>query len=179
MAGAAPRVARRTEAGEAGPAPEVAATELTAPNGGANALIALSATPAPPAPAQPPAGNLAAHIAMSPEGKPVSRDKPNVPAPAGNPSSGSGKSSIAVSISGGNLPTDASRAGNSKVSAPPQRVLVTRPEPKFESPKFETEDAAERTGTPDFAALPPGAKPESLFASKKISRRNVNMPNLN
>ena len=175
---AAPRLATKTQTGDASPAPEVAATDLTAPNGGANALIALSATPAPPAPAQPPPGNLAARIAVSPEGKPPegkpAGGKPNPPVPAGNPSGASGKGDVAVSISGGNPPADASRAGNAKIAAPAQRVVVTRPEPKFES-----EDAAERTSPPDFAALPPGAKPEAIFAAKRVYSLNVNMPNLN
>jgi TonB family protein len=56
----------------------------------------------------------------------------------------------------------------------PARKLMARPEPKAES-----EDVAERTGPPDFAALPPGAKPESVFAYKKVYTLNVNMPNLN
>src|SRR6266851_4522213 len=47
-AGAAPRLAQRTQSGEPEPAPEVAGTQLTAANGSANALIALSANPAPP-----------------------------------------------------------------------------------------------------------------------------------
>src|SRR5216683_2326723 len=51
-AGAAPRVAQKAQPGDAGPAPEVGATELTAADGGPNALIALSANPTPPAPVQ-------------------------------------------------------------------------------------------------------------------------------
>jgi TonB family protein len=51
---------------------------------------------------------------------------------------------------------------------------MTRPNPKAES-----EDVAERTGPPDFAALPPGARPEAVFAYKKVYTLNVNMPNLN
>src|SRR6266478_9566279 len=58
-AGAAPRIAQKAQSDDAGPAPEVGATELTSANGGPNALIALSANPAPPAPVQPPQGNLA------------------------------------------------------------------------------------------------------------------------
>jgi TonB family protein len=164
-AGAAPRVAQRAQNGETVAAPDVGSTQITAANGGANALIALSATPGPPAPVQPPQGNLAARIAMSPEGKPGGAAAP--PAP-GN---GSGKGGVAVSISGGD-PPDSSR--NAKIAAPTPRVLITRPEPKVES-----EDLAERTAPPDFAALPPSAKPESIFASKKVYTMNVNMPNLN
>src|SRR5882724_12260982 len=68
IAGVAPRVAQRKQEGAADPEPEVAA-RLTSPNGFAQTLIALSATPGPSAPVAPPAGNLAAHVAISPEGK--------------------------------------------------------------------------------------------------------------
>jgi TonB family protein len=46
-------------------------------------------------------------------------------------------------------------------------------------PRARISDAPERTGPPNFAALPPGAKPEQVFASKKIYTLLVNMPNLN
>jgi len=39
---------QKAQSGDAGPAPEVGATELTAANGGPNALIALSANLSPP-----------------------------------------------------------------------------------------------------------------------------------
>src|SRR6266851_9190928 len=86
-AGAAPRVAQKAQPGDAGPAPEVGATELTAANGGPNALIALSANPAPPAPVQPPQGNLAARVSISPEGSPAKEGLPgatNAPADSGS-----------------------------------------------------------------------------------------------
>ena len=176
-AGAAPRVAQKTQSGDAGPAPEVGATQLTAANGGPNALIALSANPAPPAPVQPPQGNLAARVSISPEG-------PHPGAPAGTPNgtpanaspsdsaNGGGKSAVGISISGGNPAAKA--AGSAPKMSAPARKLMTRPEPKTES-----EDVAERTGPPDFAALPPEAKPETVFAYKKVYTLNVNMPNLN
>jgi protein TonB len=174
-AGAAPRVARKTQSGDAGPAPEVGATQLASANGGPNALIALSAHPAPPAPAQPPAGNTAARVSISPEGRqpgapggtPSGAASANVATTAGN---GAGKSAVGISISGGNPAANA--GGGAKIIAPPRR-LMTRPEPK------ESEDVAERTGPPDFATLPPGAKPEMIFASKKVYTLFVNMPNLN
>jgi TonB family protein len=173
-AGAAPRVAQKTQSGDTGPAPEVGATQLTGANGGPNALIALSANPAPPAPVQPPQGNLAARVSISPEGK-----QPGVPNSTGNSGgaaadsgNGAGKSAVGISISGGN-PSASASGGGAKIIAPP-RKLMTRPEPKTES-----EDLAERTGPPDFAALPPGAKPEAVFAYKKVYTLNVNMPNLN
>jgi TonB family protein len=176
-AGAAPRVAQKTQSGDAGPAPEVGATQLTAANGGPNALIALSANPAPPAPVQPPQGNLAARVAISPEGKQPGAPggTPNGEAnsnAAADPGSGAGKSAVGISISGGN-PSANVGGGGAKIIAPP-RKLMTRPEPKRES-----EEVAERTGPPDFAALPPGAKPEMIFSSRKVYTLFVNMPNLN
>jgi len=176
-AGAAPRVAQKTKSGDSVSAPDVGATQLTAANGAPNALIALSGNPAPPAPVQPPQGNLAARVSISPEGK-----QPGAPAgtangaansaAAANSGNGAGKSAVGISISGGNPSANAAGAG-AKMSAP-ARKLMTRPEPKGES-----EDVAERTGPPDFASLPPGAKPESVFAYKKVYTLNVNMPNLN
>jgi len=165
-AGAAPRVAKKAQPGDAGPAPDVGATELTAANGGPNALIALSANPAPPAPVQPPQGNLAARVSMSPEGGPGAT---GAPANSGNRV---GKSAVGISISGGN-PSAKASGSDAKIIAP-TRKLIMRPDPKAES-----EDVAERTGPPDFAALPPGAKPESVFAYKRVYTLNVNMPNLN
>jgi TonB family protein len=171
-AGAAPRVAQKAQAGDAGPAPEVGATQLTAANGAPTALIALSANPAPPAPAQPPQGNAAARIAVSPEGLPAAAGNAGVNPGETPPNSGAatGKNAVGISISGGNPPANASGA---KIIAPPRR-LMTRPDPKGES-----EDVAERTGPPDFASLPPGVKPETVFAYKKVYTLNVNMPNLN
>jgi TonB family protein len=168
-AGAAPRVAQRTQSGDAGPAPQVEATQLTSPNGGASALIALSANPAPPAPVQPPAGNLAARVSISPDAKPGTNAANGSAVSTGD---AAGKNAIGVSISGGN-PSANAAGGGAKIIAP-SRKFVTRPEPKGES-----EDVAERTGPPDFAALPPGAKPEMIFASKKVYTLFVNMPNLN
>jgi TonB family protein len=167
-AGAAPRVAQKSQSGDTLAAPEVGATQLSASNGAANALIALSANPAPPAPVQPPPGNLAARVSISPEGK-----QPGAPgASASESGKGGGKSTVGISISGGN-PSANAAGGGAKIIAP-ARKLMTRPEPKGES-----EDVAERTGPPDFAALPPGAKPEAVFAYKRVYTLNVNMPNLN
>jgi TonB family protein len=190
-AGAAPRVAReRAQSGDSGPAPELANQ-----NSSANAftLIALSATPGPVAPAAPPQGNLAARIAISPEGK-----QPGVP--GGNPASApntnggvggaadshggantgsaAGKSSAgAISISGGN-PTPKSISGLGGNPQPKQEASPRGFSAKID-PRARIADAPERTGPPNFAALPPGSKPEQVFASKKIYTLLVNMPNLN
>jgi TonB family protein len=186
--GAAPRVAQRTQTADAVSAPE--AGRLSAADGNAAAWIALSATPAPPAPVEPPAGNIGARISISPEG--TQRGVPGgapTPAPgstggAGAPGSGggtgggdgAGKNSIGVSISGGNpVPKSgiSGLGGAVRSGSAPVRTLITRPQPKTD------DDVPERTGPPDFGTLPPGAKPEAIFASKRVYTMNVNMPNLN
>jgi TonB family protein len=127
----------------------------------------LSANPAPPAPLQPPQGNLAAKVSISPDAA-----QPAAKGSAGDTGAPAGKSPVGISISGGN-PSPSASGNGGKIAAPP-RKLITRPDPKSE-----TEDVAERTGPPDFAALPPGAKPEAVFAYKRVYTMNVNMPNLN
>jgi TonB family protein len=189
-AGGAPRVAPRAQAGEADPAPEVG----TAPSGIANAatLIALSATPGPVAPVVPPQGNLAARVSLSPAGQ-----QPGVPggSPSGTPGAnggasggpgssggiatgnGGGKNGMDVSITGGHPPAKngiSGLGGSSKIGAPVPHALITRPDPHTKA-----DDVPERTGPPNFAALPAGAQPEQIFASKKIYKMLVNMPNLN
>ncbi len=177
-AGGAPRVAPPAQSGVA--------------NGNAATFIALSASPAPPAPVVPPQGNLAARVSISPEGK-----QPGVPggSPNGTPGAnggaeggpassggngtgnGSAKNGIDVSISGGNPSSNkaiSGLGGSPKVSAPAPRALITRPDPHAKP-----DDAPERTGPPNFASLPAGAQPEQIFASKKIYKMLVNMPNLN
>jgi TonB family protein len=192
-AGAVPRVAPRAQTGEAEPAPEVGAAQSSAANGNAATFIALSATPGPPAPVtQPPQGNLAARISISPEGK-----QPGVPGgspggPAGttggvgaSPGSnggagtgdGGGKNALGVSISGGNPTANngvSGLGGSPKIPASTPHTLITKPEPHAK-----TDDAPERTGPPNFADLPADAQPEQIFASKKIYKMLVNMPNLN
>jgi TonB family protein len=192
-AGAAPRVAPRAQAGEVEPAPEVGNAQSSVPNGNAATFIALSATPGPPAPVvQPPQGNLAARISISPEGK-----QPGVPGglPNGTPGAnggaggghdssggtatgnGGGKNGMDLSISGGHPSVNNANSGiggSPKISAPAPRALITTPEPHAKP-----DDAPERTGPPNFAALPAGAQPEQIFTSKKIYKMLVNMPNLN
>ncbi|HEY2352821.1 MAG TPA: TonB family protein [Candidatus Acidoferrum sp.] len=188
-AGAAPRVAQqRAQPNDAGPAPELGRQNSAS----ASTLIALSASPGPVAPAAPPQGNLAARVAISPEGK-----QPGTPGgsaaavnanggAAGTPKSRGGtaagnsatKSSMAVSISGGNpAPKNMSGLGGNPVPK------MDASAPHGFSSKIDTHariaDAPERTGPPNFAALPPGAKPEQVFASKKVYTLLVNMPNLN
>jgi TonB family protein len=180
-AGSAPRLTPRAQQGEAEPAPEVGTAGIA--NGNAATLIALSATPGPPAPVVPPQGNLSARVSISPEGK-----KPGVPGgspngtlgsnggPAGAPGA-SGKNGLDLSITGGNPPSKSNISapgGTPKVAAPIPRTLIVKPEPHTASDAI-----PERAGPPNFTALPPGAQPEQIFASKKIYKMLVNMPNLN
>jgi TonB family protein len=191
--GVAPRVAPRAQTGDAEPAPEVGTAQSVVANGNATTFIALSAAPGPPAPvAQPPQGNLAARVSISPEGK-----QPGVPggSPNGMPGAnggagggpasnggtatgnGGGKNGVDVSISGGHPPANneiSGLGGSPKVSVPVPHALITKPDPHTK-----LDDAPERTGPPNFAALPAGAQPEQIFASKKVYKMLVNMPNLN
>ena len=170
-AGSAPRVGERARTGETGPAPDVGAAQVSAVNGSPATLIALSATPAPPAaPVVVPQGNLAARVSISPEGK-----TPGVPGETS--AAGKGDNSVGVSISGGSPRGSNAVSGlgaTPKINTLAPRLLVTRPEPNAGN-----DDPVERTAPPNFAALPPGAKPEQIFASKRVYTLNVNMPNLN
>ena len=178
-AGAAPRVAPRAQIGDAVPAPEVGAGSAGATNGNPATFIALSATPGPAAPTMPPQGNLAARVSAGPEGKQpgVPTGAPNGISSAGNSAGRDGKGPMDISISGGNPPPNNGASGlgsTSKISASAPRALVTKP-----VPHAPINDMPERTGPPNFAALPPDAQPERIFASKKVYKMMVNMPNLN
>ena len=180
--GAQPLLASKAQAGNAAPPPDVGATELAGANSNPSTLVALSAAPAPPAPVAPPQGNLAARLAISPEAS-----KPGVPggAPKGtagggtsggatSTANGAGNSGVDVSIRGGNPPANKGMSGlgeGAKIGAPTPHSLVTRPDPHPDEPA--------RTAPPNFAALPPGAKPELIFASKRIYKMQIDMPNLN
>ncbi len=164
-AGAAPRMAKREQAGDAGPAPEVGSAPLSAANGADSTLIALSATPGPVAPVAPPQGNLAARVSISPDGAKK----------GGSEAAGAGGTSpVGISISGGNPPAKSGVSGLSAgMGSPSLRVLSVR---QHDSP---VEEVPERVGPPDFKTLPPGAKPEQIFSTKRVYTMNVNMPNLN
>lgn len=179
--GAAPILAERDQKADTVSAPELPAAQ--AASGSANPLIALSASPAPPKPdVQPPAGNLAARMSISPEGKQpgVPNGSSNGPANAGEnatPAGGaSGTSPVAISISGGNPQpkSNASAAGGGPTSLilPSSRPLMSRAELK-------PDDPPRRSGPPNFATLAPGAKPEQIFEAKHVYTLAVNMANLN
>jgi TonB family protein len=184
-AGSAPRVADRTEKGEVAPAPEVAAGATGATNGPAATIIALSSAPAPPAPVvEVPNGNLAARVAISPEGKgngtgggsgtPSNASGNGSGSNAGDPA---GRSAIGISISGGSPKPNAGVSGlgsMGKLTLPKMSSAYKRPDPNAP-----VDDPPERTGPPNFATLPPGAPPEQIFSSHRVYSMNVDMPNLN
>lgn len=193
-AGVAPRLAERVQPGDAGPAPEVGASQPGAVNGNSATFIAISAAPVPPAPVAPPNGNLAARVSISPEGKqPGAPGASSKAAPgqtgvadgglgssdssSGTTASSGGKNGIDVSISGGNPPTNrgvSGLGGAARISSPAPHKIMTKPDPSVP-----VDYAPVRSGPPNFTALPPGAQPEQIFASKKIYKMLVNMPNLN
>ena len=117
---------------------------------------------------------------MAPEGKQPGASGGAAPSTSSGGSGtggGVGNSAIGVSISGGNPPAGNGVSGlgaAAKMSSPSPRRLITRPDPRVSS-----DDVPERTGPPNFAALPAGAKPEQIFAAKRVYTMNVNMPNLN
>jgi TonB family protein len=190
-AGTAPRVAQqRSSSNDAGPAPELAHQNSMNPN--ASTLIALSATPGPVAPSAPPQGNLVARVSISPEGK-----QPGVPGGKSLPENNNGGLGGAAESHGGSASGNIAGTNSTTVSISggnptPKNMsaLSVNPQPKIDSstphrlvskidPRARIADAPERTGPPNFAALPPGAKPEQVFAAKKMYTMLVNMPNLN
>lgn len=172
---AAKRSASRTNA-LAAPAPDIGATPKTDAN--LRRLIALSTTPALPAPkVTVPKGNLAAPIAMSPEGR-----KPASPGAAGaatverevaadSPVKGASSLPAAISISGGDL-----RPKNAEIHSPGnlRRDLQLRPFSR-------TGAAMTRRTAPvqiDVGKLNPALPPETILSGKQIYTMHVSMPNV-
>lgn len=177
-AGSVPRVAARSQSGDAGAAPDVGMSPSTVPNGNASTLIALSAAPAPlAATIQVPQGNLAARISISPDEKTPGAGGDSVSNGSGISGGGAGNNSVGVSISGGNPKPGSGVSGlggSANISAPSPRILMTRPDPHYHP-----EALPDRTGPPNFSSLPPGAKPEVVLGAKRVYTLHVNMPNLN
>jgi len=183
-AGSAPRLAEHKQAGESAAEPELANPVPGTGSGSPSTVIALSASPAPPAPVvEVPKGNLAASVAISPEGKGNGTAKGSGTAPSGSASgdpiggNGAGNNSVGISISGGNPKPNAGISGLGvapKLTSPHSGALYKRPD------SYSTiEEPPARTGPPNFASLPPGAPPEQVFQSHRVYSMNVNMPNLN
>jgi TonB family protein len=182
-AGSAPRVADIKQIGDLAAAPELSTAAPGAVAGSPATVIALSASPAAPAPVvEVPKGNLAANVAISPEGKGSGTTNTSGSAPAGSAGGDSsagtaGKNSVGISISGG---APRPNAGISSLGGAPKLILPRASAAYHRSdPNATIEDPPERTGPPNFAELPPGAPPEKIFDSHHVYSLNVNMPNLN
>jgi len=180
-AGSAPRVAEHKQAGESAAAPEPAHAAVAANGASSTTVIALSASPAPPAPiVEVPKGNLAATVAISPEGKGSGTGGGSgAGSGSGDPNGAGGgnNNSVGISISGGNPKPNAGISGlggTPKLILPRASAGYKRPDPNVAM-----EDTSVRTGPPNFANLPPGAPPEKIFESHRVYSLNVNMPNLN
>src|SRR5580700_9681151 len=121
--GAAPRIAPRAETGDSLPAPDLGGAQAAAANGSPASLIALSAAPAAPKPdVQPPQGNLAARISISPEGT-----KPGVPdgspKASADPAGGAGAAAAAAAAAA----ASSTRGGSSPVGV---SISSGKPPPK-------------------------------------------------
>jgi TonB family protein len=173
---ASPAVAAKRQAANqeaATPAPDISGPEGDA---SLHRLIALSSAPALRAPrVNVPPGNLAARIAMSPEGR--------KPGAAGGAASGTaeiaaespmkGASSLpaAISISGG---TPRAKSGEIRAPGNFRRDLDLRPFSR-------TEGESLRPSAPasiNVANLDPALPPETIFTGRQVYTMNVSMPNV-
>jgi TonB family protein len=186
LATATPAARRRTHADTAA-APEVANTTHEG-DSNLTRLIALSATPAPPAPqVSVPQGNLAARIAISPEGTKASvpgADQGGAGGSSGSLGSaapgtagggGTGSVPVAVSVSGGSgrsgngggIAPAAERASN-KLILKPMASLPARPDPMVSSGR----------GPAVVGKLDPHMPPEKILSGKEVYTIQIDLPNL-
>src|SRR5580692_4801672 len=176
--------ARRAAQAETGAAPEIGAAN-SAGDDSLHRVIALSAAPAPPAPeVSVPQGNLAARIAISPEGK-----QPGAPGGAengaagnggagggsatsggrgtnANSGTGSGSAPEGVSVSGGNSHGGIAPAGRATTK------LNLKPMPALDAPPLA------HHGPAVIGAIDPKLPPEVILSGKEIYTLHIDMPNL-
>jgi TonB family protein len=179
--------ARRAAQAETGAAPEIGAASSSGDDS-LHRVIALSAAPAPPAPeVSVPQGNLAARIAISPEGK-----LPGAPGGAENGSAGNGGSG-GNSSSGGGRGINAN-SGTGSGSAPAgvsisdgdshpgsggiapaghaTTKLYLKPMPALDAPP------SAHHGPAVIGAIDPKLPPEVILSGKEIYTLHIDMPNL-
>jgi TonB family protein len=157
---------------DAAVAPEVG---LSSTDSNLRRLIALSATPAPPAPeVKVPAENLAARVAVSPDGK--TSGTPGADRKVSNGTSGSGLPSegltgnpnslpAAISVSGG-----ASRAGTSPAPGLSPGKLNLNPMTPALAPA--------RKGPSVVGTIKPNTAPEQILSGKEVHTLDISAPNL-
>ena len=187
---AAPRRSHSDDS--ASPAPEIGANSSDDPD--MQRIVALSASPGPPAPVvNVPQGNLAARIAISPEGTRAgtprgTSEKSGASAAAGlggadareatSTASGSGNSAnslpAAISVSRGS-----ERRGGGGIT--PARGLVGSGlilRPMTPIPSLADPAPSARKVPADVSHLDPSLPPEALLSGKEIYTLHVNLPNL-
>jgi TonB family protein len=180
-----PVAERRNAHADAGAAP-VIGPAASAGDESLHRLIAISATPAPPAPeVSVPQGNLAARIAISPEGTRAGAPggsenaaesnggSGGTAASAGGAGSNSGanvNSAPGVSISGGNGHAGSAGAGTAGnhsggIILKPMSKIPSRPDSTHEQPIV-------------LSKIDPSLPPEKILSGKEVFTMRVDMPNL-
>jgi protein TonB len=170
----APVQQRRTSTQTA--APEIASV---ASDGDASSrrLIALSTDPAPPAPVvEVPRGNLAAKIAISPEGT-----KPGTPNVASH-ASGGGATPGGAGASGGNNSTAVSGSGSLPAAVSVSGGNATRSSGRLNLnpslPVHPDSHYALRTGPSVTGTIDPSIAPDKILSGKEVYTMHIDMPNL-
>jgi TonB family protein len=195
MSAATPANARRQLTPDNAPAPEVGASSGDAD---LHRVIALSANPAPPAAeVAVPQGNLAARVAISPDGK-----RSGVPGGAENGAAGNGSIGGHTDSTGGTNGAGGASNGsgggdNANAGSLPAAISITggsnshggsggiAPAGSHSGTKLNLKPApltdsrgpSHRTAI-DVTHLDPGAPPEKILSGKEIYPVHVNMPNL-
>jgi TonB family protein len=139
-------------------------------------LIALSATPALAAPkVDVPRGNLAARIAMSPEGRKSGASGGSTPGTetlaAESPMKGEGALPAAISISGGNRRTESSEIHSPGNFRPPLGL----------TPFSRANAESLRRAAPariNVDSLSKSLPPETVFSGRQVYTMDINMPNV-
>ncbi|MGC1254548.1 MAG: hypothetical protein WA867_03270, partial [Candidatus Acidiferrales bacterium] len=177
--------AKHAAQADTGAAPEV--SSASAGDANLHRLIAISASPAPPAPeVNVPQGNLAARVAISPDGK-----QPGVPGGAENGSAGNGGAggdsssrggrgaSAAGGASAGSFPGAVSISGGNGHSGSGGLAPARRPTHLNLKP-MESADgmSAPRRGPLVIGSIDPGMPPERLLSGPKVYSLHIDMPNL-
>ena len=181
-----PVAERRNSRADAGAAP-VIGPATSAGDESLHRLIAISAAPAPPAPeVSVPQGNLAARIAISPEGTRAGAPGGSENAAESNGGSGGTAASAGgagtnsganansapggVSISGGNGHAGSAGAGTAGnhsggIILKPMSKIPSRPDPSHEQPIV-------------LSKIDPSLPPEKILSGKEVFTMRVDMPNL-
>lgn len=150
-------------------APDIRESTKTGAN--VQQLIALSATPALAAPkVRVPAGNLAARIAMSPEGKKSSGAASGKGSIAGSPTKGGGKLPAAISISGG-IPRANTASAHPGTFRP---ALGLTPFSRTQAQSLQPAAPARI----DVANINPSLPPETVFSGRRVYTMDISMPNV-